>query len=303
MPPNAHQPPSAGQIDPSSPMSDPPSVLVAPSTDSDDDSSSTQTPDTPSRMRYSSLDPAGEDSDDLDSDLNDPTATTTTYLSRKQKLDTIVRALRRTKWSFEDMVLAWVGTSGSQDVRVDHRHYHKQHQRRQAMSRAMRSLAAHNICQDVPVSSRCVSEIDELIRKPPFSKFYIDMTMESLNYTQAAEVIHEVAPTWYALLQSVLSNRRHHRATYGAQKNDTLVQRRMFTITSIVCFSRARNVSNTFPSCLDVYFYGSGVHRRVVETLHGLGLCHSYHHGNKLQAQVAQHAAVRSLSQPQLNDQ
>jgi hypothetical protein len=44
-------------------------------------------------MRYSSLDLAGDDSGDLDSDLdsdldldlNDPTATTTTYLSRKQK--------------------------------------------------------------------------------------------------------------------------------------------------------------------------------------------------------------------------
>jgi hypothetical protein len=160
----------------------------------------------------------------------------------------------------------------------------------------MRLLADHNIYQDILVSSRCMSELDELIWKALFSKFEVDMIMESLNYAHAAAVIHEVAPTWYALLQLVLNNQRHYRPTYGAQKNDDYVYRRMFTITSIVCFSRARNASNTFPSCLDVYFVGSGVHQRVIETLHSLGLCHSYHHANSLMSKVAQQVAVYNSS-------
>lgn len=103
----------------------------------------------------------------------------------------------------------------------------------------MRSLAERGICQEVPVDVRCESELDVLVSRAPFSKFAVDMTLESLDYAQAALDIKEVAPTWYSLLQVLLSNRRHHRATYSARDNHTTIQRRMFVITSIVCFSRA----------------------------------------------------------------
>lgn len=45
---------------------------------------------------------------------------------------------------------------------------------------------------------------------------------------------------------------------------------------------------------LDIYLAGSGVKRRVVETLSGLGICHSYHTANRLLKKVASNAEVRS---------
>ncbi|KAF1936991.1 hypothetical protein EJ02DRAFT_478313 [Clathrospora elynae] len=73
------------------------------------------------------------------------------------------------------------------------------------------------------------------------------------------------------------------------------INRRMFSLTSMVCFSHARQSSNILPSCIDAFLTGSGVHRRVVETLHGLGLCHSYHHANLLMNSVAKNALAHLL--------
>jgi hypothetical protein len=47
-----------------------------------------------------------------------------------------------------------------------------------------------------------------------------------------------------------------------------------------------------------VYLIGSGVHRRVVEMLHGFGICHSYHHANSLMDKAAAHASVRDSLTP-----
>jgi hypothetical protein len=197
-------------------------------------------------------------------------------LTRQEKLDAIVNTLRRTRWSFEDMIEAWVGYSGQQDIRVQHRRYYKQKQRRLALMRVMRSLAERGICQDEALDTRCASELDTLIRINPFSKYTVDMTLESIDHAQAAAVIHSTAPTWHALLTRLLSNCWHHRAIYGAPNNQLNIQRCMFAVISMICFSRTQHTSNVFPSCLDVYLRRAGVPRQVYEMLHGFGICHSH---------------------------
>jgi hypothetical protein len=140
----------------SSSLSDPPSIIIPPYIDS---SSLSSVPDTPSRPSYELGDAhasAGDSSGTVD-DESDPT---NLPLSREEKLNAIVDALRRTRWSFEDMIEAWVGYSGQPDVRVQHRWYHKQKQRRSALTRAMRTLAESGICQDIPLDTRCASELD-----------------------------------------------------------------------------------------------------------------------------------------------
>ena len=51
--------------------------------------------------------------------------------------------------------------------------------------------------------------------------------------------------------------------------------------------SQARNQSNFFATIMDIYLIGSGVKRRVIETLSGLGICHSYCKANKVLHDVA----------------
>ena len=48
-----------------------------------------------------------------------------------------------------------------------------------------------------------------------------------------------------------------------------------------------------FSKVLDVYLQGSGVKRRVVNTLAGLGVCNSYKAGRNLMKQIAERAEVR----------
>ena len=64
-----------------------------------------------------------------------------TRLSRQEKLEAIIETLRRTRRSFKDMIKAWVGAHGPQDIRVQHRQYHKQEQRQLVLINAMQSLA------------------------------------------------------------------------------------------------------------------------------------------------------------------
>jgi hypothetical protein len=67
-------------------------------------------------------------------------------------------------------------------------------------------------------------------------------------------------------------------------------------ITSMVCSAQARNRSNFFSSIMDLYLMGSGVKRRVIETLSGLGICHSYSKANAVLTRVSEAAKVRLLA-------
>ena len=70
---------------------------------------------------------------------------------------------------------------GPQDVRVQHRSYHKQKQRRSAMMRATRSLAKHGVCQEQSLADRCSIELNALVGRPPFSKFTLDVSLETMD--------------------------------------------------------------------------------------------------------------------------
>jgi len=204
----------------------------------------------------------------------------------------MVKALRRTNWTFQEFILAWVGVDGNQDIRLRHKRYFKQKQRRRVLQEAMRTVVSYGICKEMRDVEMCEKELNKLIKKGPFSRFSYSIDIESLDYTEAIKTMKEVAPTWSALLQTVMRNRRiEHQSSYPSTNMDP-VETRMFTVTSIVCFSRAKQTSNILPSCLDLYLLGSGVSRRVIETLAGLGLCHTYHYANGLMDRLSKHAAV-----------
>ena len=293
--PAASPQPSGAHVGPSSPLSTPPSdLLLMTSSDCENDH--------PSPCPYSQYPNHSGTDDGEDSHLNEADggepddearrASPSVRMSRRRKLEIMVRALRRTRWTFEDFIKAWVGFDGNQDVRVSHRQYHKQRQRRNVMSKTMRTLERHGICQETPVVERCMSELNQLILLPPFSTFELGMDLDKLDYVAAVLTIQQTAPTWYSLLWPCLHNRRALRPSYYTRKRDNPIHKRMFAVTSMVCFSRALKTSNTLPSCVGIYLQGSGVHRRVIETLAGLGICHTYHHINSLMDDISKRASV-----------
>ena len=214
---------------------------------------------------------------------------------RAEKLQEIVSTLRRLQWTFKDMVEAWVGVDG-QHVRIEHRRYGSLRGRRKVFKKAVESVAWHGLLPTVSerVRTQCAKELDVLLGSPPFGKFTVDMQLNQINFKDGTSIIQSTAPTWFKLIRSLLGNRRKPRPSYLTHNTWKKEDPRVFTITSMICFSRARITSNTMPSCLDVYLVGSGVPRRVIQTLAGLGLCHSYHHANTLMMKVAAYAKVRN---------
>jgi hypothetical protein len=231
---NLEQPPSDPPVHPSSLLSNFPSVVLTPTVSGDSYNSSVPTPSCCYRkdednhsleadfnndvlannVNHNLNSDLDDDlNNDLDDDLNDNlndnldnephNQPLTLPLSQAEKLDIIIEALRRTRWTFEDMIEDWVGLNGPPDVRVQHRQYHKQKQQRSVLMKAMQLLADSGICQEAPVEDRCVSELDRLVSRAPFSNLAVNITFESIDDAQAAMVIQEVAPTWYVLLKRV----------------------------------------------------------------------------------------------------
>ena len=99
--------------------------LLNPPTDNDYASPSTSplldsVLDTPSRSprRHEgdcndAADPNNDTHTHTETEVNDSTVVT---ILRQEKLGVIVETLRKTKWSFQDMIKAWVGAHGLQDI-------------------------------------------------------------------------------------------------------------------------------------------------------------------------------------------
>ena len=202
----------------------------------------------------------------------------------QRKLQVVVNTLKQVRWSFEQFIHAWM----NEPRRLKHRRYCTLSQRQRALQRTLVRIPSNT---NHHLVSMFTAELDALTTKPYFGRFDHTAQIDNINFDVAFQTIRETAPTWHKILIQLLSNPRAHRASYNFPQTQE-IYKRSFTITSIVCHSRAKKRSNYLSSMLDAYLIGSGVKRRVVETLSGLGLCHSYAHGNHLMQTIANHEKV-----------
>lgn len=216
-------------------------------------------------------------------------------LSSEQKLNLMVLTLRQTKWTFEEFIDAWAGThERSHGIIVYHQSYGRLEQRRRVMVNAIDRLAETGVWQseEPPLVSVFERELDCLVCHEPFGEFTFGMTLDGLDSEKAATVIQEHAPRWYAFLFRICGTRRKRPEAY-TQRQQEKVNRLVFSVTSMVCFTRTTKKSNTLATCMDLYLLGSGVHRRVFETLSGLGVCHGYKTGLNRMGSLTDYAKVR----------
>jgi len=218
-------------------------------------------------------------------------------LSQQEKLQLVVDTLRSIRWSFSQFLLIWAGAADNiqeTEILLDHRLLRTQEQRREALDRAIGRIQAYeNLLPSQPTISTIADEIDALIGRDYFKRFEHRSNPEDINFADASRLVETYAPTWYSLLRVVLSNQRAHRGSYTAKAQTDIIANRLYTITSIVCHSRAKKRANELPSLLSVYLLGSGVKRRVIESLSGLGICLGYHQGNRLMSRIACEGEVR----------
>lgn len=261
---------------PTSPLSSPPSSMIFDSSSNADDDDQEEW--------SNSGDSDGESDGENDSDSSSDDTGTKTHSPghrRRKKLQVIVDALRQVGWSFGHFVHIWI----HENRQLDHRRYRTRQLRHKALRQTLRRIPPD--IASIQLFPLLEKEIDHLIREPYFGVFDPSKHLEHFDFKAASESIQTTAPMWHKLLTLVLSNPRSRRKSYAHDQADQ-VRKRLFMLISVICHSRAKKRSNFFTYLVDAYLLGSGVKRRVIETLSGFGLCHSYMQGNRLMKKIAE---------------
>lgn len=221
----------------------------------------------------------------------------------QRKLQMIVKTLQRVRWSLKTFLQVWVTEEKDNQgtpITIHHHYWRTPRLRQLALKDAVNDTSDIPYLQDLyygpPILSTLTGEFDRLISTPSFGQFDHTMDLDRLDFNQAFQSMQDIAPTWHALLIRLLSNQRSHWDSYSATPDIDTLAKRLFMITSLVSHSRAKKQSNFLCSILDMYLLGSGVKRRVIETLSGLGICHSYHQANRLIRDIANNAKVSKLN-------
>ena len=102
---------------------------------------------------------------------------------------------------------------------------------------------------------------------------------------QAAEIAPTVYQTWDSLTAPLRAG--HDRESFTT---------RFITFCALLCFTIAPRLANHLPRTLGLYFQASGVRRRVLSVLHGLGLVEVYKTILKAREEVSKKAKVSYLN-------
>lgn len=240
-----------------------------------------------------------------------PQSSRRSRMSTAYKLQEVLDLLNRRGWSFQDFIRAWVGARprgsggrGGPRERIDdlpNRTYRTSELRTQALDKLVSELVEEGFVTPFTsdsvqsVRATIVREIDYLVTSSPeyFGKFdntFIDsMAMEQMDFTLGCNAVEEFAPNWYSFILSLLGNQRSHRpAGYKSARVDLSLGKKVFLITCIVCHSRKKKTSNMFHVLFGMYMLSTGTKRRVIQCLHGLGICPSYAQLNTVSEKVAE---------------
>ncbi len=213
-------------------------------------------------------------------------------------LQQVLQALRRCRWTFKDLIHNWVQEEDkdNHEVILEHRSYKTAAQRRRVLVTAVESLVASGVDT---TTSTLLAEFNHLLQTPFLGQFDHTTNVDTIDFHLAFQDIKATAPVWHKLLTELLRNQRSHWSSYNACSDKQVLSKRVYFITSVICHSRAKKRSNLLPSILDMYLLGSGVKRRVIETLSGLGICHSYMTANRLISKVSENAKASKIFNPE----
>jgi hypothetical protein len=99
--------------------------------------------------------------------------------------------------------------------------------------------------------------------------------------------IKDFALIWYHVLSDLLTPERGREPGRKRQKIRPL-QRKLLAITAIVCNTRRPRKASYFQQSFGVHLLSTGVKKRVLEVLNGMGICASYQVSNEAYSKVAE---------------
>lgn len=213
--------------------------------------------------------------------------------TKKEKYQSLVDLMKQYKWTTKDVLQCWL----DDDMMFpNHQRLRTPKLRRQALQDALVEL---ELTDRVPDVSHIVQEIrlefDELTTHKYFAKFDSVSPIEDINFPAAVAIIETKAPVSTKLVLSLLTSRFAHRPSY--KRSSKAIPNRVFTLTAMICHSQRIQSSNFFINALSMYLGGSGVKRRVIDTLAGLGICQGHTTTLGLINGMAKQASVRGVSE------
>ena len=141
-------------------------------------------------------------------------------------------------------------------------------------------------------------EFKLLTGKPGFDAYDPTASVDTLvRASTSLKSIQESAPIWYHILSDLLTPERGKEPGRKLQKLRPL-QRKLYSITAIVCNTRRPRTASYFHQSLGVHLLSSRVKKHVVEVLNGMGFCASYQVSNEAYSQVAEAQKGCKIDQP-----
>jgi hypothetical protein len=206
----------------------------------------------------------------------------------QDKMAAIMKVLRGQRMGVGSFIRAWVEQNDSQRAR------------RIGLLRklaledpVLKEVFGHDdINTNGPFEALVTQELNGLVDQPFFNRFKEEDRPEDIRYAGAHEELERSAPIWHGFLMRVLQHSRAHRASYPQRKDLAPIRQKAYLITSVICRARATISSNYLAKTLGLYMISSGVKRRVIEVLSGLGICDSYTQLNKLYDRIADKGEV-----------
>jgi hypothetical protein len=258
------------------------------SSSSDESESDVSQP--PSRAQHSSPLIVAPDSTTMDVDSEEDntrarTRGTKVTAADERAIKEIIEIFRRRKWNFADFLCVYMRSgerSGSRLNRV----------RNAVKDPEVCELAGIPRDDVVPGGANLLpmlrKEFKCLIGRPGFDVY--DPTMPADTLLRASTIlksIQEFAPIWYHILSDLLTPERGREPGRKRQKTRPL-QRKLLAITAIVCNTRRPRKATCFQESFGVHLLSSGVKKRVLEVLSGMGICASYQVSNAAYSKVAE---------------
>ena len=209
----------------------------------------------------------------------------TTRTSKTEKVNLICYILRRSGLTFGDLIKAWIeSTSGEA--------------RRQAKAKQVINVIWNDgmlpLFEKTETFNELVtdstikivrSELEELQRSALLFKEYdLTMNLADIDFEKCYREIREHSPNLSRLVEGSSLCQRPDKHVRHDQPG------RVVAIAAILNTGRARQSANFLTRILGIYLHSSGVKRRVISTLHGLGLVDSYRTIHRTIKKIAEHS-------------
>jgi hypothetical protein len=217
----------------------------------------------------------------VDSHNEDPALAFASVSTAHEKVAQVTKLLKEWRWSFATLVKHWLTyKDGLQGVRSA--------RKKTDLLRVLliedaettyKELKSHSLLvESMELATTFVvnsirSELSELRDSSMvFGRWDPELDFEQLDLSKTAAELQSKAPVFTYLITELARNQRKVDNTHNRKETTGYT----VMVASILLLKFARNSANAFTRMLGLYLQGSGIKRRVMSVLHGLGVIESY---------------------------